>query len=574
MLDDEGKPGRRRYTAAAANCLTSAVLGYTMQSLEVQSDDATHRHGISLSYTEGHAMGFLDDYFEDKEHGGLFHAMSENFQEIRDSDKHADDQFTAARASVIAAMITHDPVTIRDAEAAVGQVIKRFEDPRHGGYFSAADRTWRIIDRTKNLVVGGELFGVLMHLYEVSQNDAYLLRALDFLDVLLERAWDGEHGGFFPLYQEDWTPSADSKDLKTQASMLQHINGSWKDGMDSPYGARSARHKKHAEAFADLLIERCTDSVNGGFYTDFSADWRPVQRDKDVAGLAAFALALYFHYHNMGPSIWGPRKGSHAYTGKPYPAAYAYRGPAPQCEQVSGKAYRYGRAVVEIADLLLQHAWDGDRGGFYTSLTERLEPRDRAKRFATQMDCLLALNVAYRLSGFERFQKRLAEAVAVLEDRCFDAEHGGVYAAFDRDWNPVCRDKLCGLNLMSMGILSMMAPVVNNLPVTRQTIVLWVEPSLRVVPPDSPAQFTVTVQNQGFAPQRVRVGGLTSPSRWMEPADLAFDLAPHEVRSYKLTVRPPEGMPAGRYPFEITGVPAGDVGEYASASGMIEVRER
>ena len=145
-------------------------------------------------------MGFLEDYFEDREHGGLFHALSEDFAAVRDSNKYAHEQFTAARVSVIGAMITHEASAIEDAENAVKKVMQRFEDTRHGGYFSVADRAWKIIDARKNLVAIGELFGVLMHLYEVSKNDAYLLKALDFIDIALRDAWDMKWGGFFSWY--------------------------------------------------------------------------------------------------------------------------------------------------------------------------------------------------------------------------------------------------------------------------------------------------------------------------------------------------------------------------------------
>ena len=38
-------------------------------------------------------------YFEDKEKGGLFHAMSEDWAECIDTDKHAEEQFADARTA-------------------------------------------------------------------------------------------------------------------------------------------------------------------------------------------------------------------------------------------------------------------------------------------------------------------------------------------------------------------------------------------------------------------------------------------------------------------------------------------
>jgi mannose/cellobiose epimerase-like protein (N-acyl-D-glucosamine 2-epimerase family) len=510
-------------------------------------------------------------YFEDKEHGGLVHAMSEDWSAVRDADKHADEQFNDARTQVIGAMITHDPDAIVEAQAAVEKVMARFEDPQSGGFFFMAERDWKISKKEKSLGLTGEIFSVLMHLYEVSKRDAYLLKALEFLDVALDNAWDQRQGGFFSLYHQDWRPAIDVKDLATQATMLQHMNGSWKDGMDSPYGARAAAHRLRAEQFGDLLLAKASDPWHGGFYTAFTADWRPAETDKSVDQLASLALTLYFHYHNMGPSIWGPRKGSHAYTGRPYPDVYTYLGPAPSLDPVSERAYRFGQAVVDIAELLLEHAWDPQHGGFFTSLREGLAPAKDTKQIQTQITCLLALNVAYRLTGFKRFQQKLAEAVATIEERCFDPDNGGAYLAFERDWQPAVRDKICGPNLMAGGILSMVAPVAKDMEVTRQTLGLWIEPAIQEVAANGAALFTVTVQNQGFQRAGIRVGGLSTPSRWMHPGDMRFDLGPHQIATYRLCITPPPGMPAGVYPFELTCLYEGGVSQYVAAAGRVKI---
>lgn len=508
-------------------------------------------------------------YFEDKENGGLFHAVSENWAQPVNTEKHADEQFNAARTHVIGAMITHDTEAIHDAEEAVSEIIKRFEDTRNGGYFLAADKSWNIIKKEKSLLHTGEIFSVLMHLYEVSKNDSYLLKAVDFLDTACERAWDRAHGGFFTLYTDSWSVATGTKDLETQCAMLLHMNGAWKDGMDSPFGAKAALYKKQAQEFGNLLFDKTEDTVHGGFYTLFTKDWKPAAREKDVAGLAALALTLYFHYHNAGPSIWGPRRGSHAYTGRPYPPTYSYRGPAPGLDPIGDDAFRIGKKVLSLADILLEHAWDSQHGGFYSVLNENLTPAAQTKLLSTQISCLLALNVAYRLTGFPRFQQKLAEAVQVMEEKCFDAENSGVYVSFERDWTPTVRDKICGPNLMVGGILTMVGAVASGMQVAGQMLSLWIDPAVQKIRKNSSARFTVTVQNRGFAAQKVRVGGLTAPSRWMEPGDITFDLAPHEIKTYELTITPPDNMPEGAYCFELTCLPEGPVGEYISAGGKL-----
>lgn len=516
-------------------------------------------------------MSFFTNYFEDKEKGGLFHVLSEDFSKVLNQEKHVDDQFTSARSYVIGAMISHEPEAIKEAERVVKEVIDRFEDKRNGGFFLKADRNWNILDRKKGLSESEAVFGLLMHLYEVTKEDQYLLKALDYLDLIFERAWDQKHGGFFSHYNEDWSKVGETKDLSTQAGILQHLGGAWKDGIDSPYAARAESFKKRAEMFADLILEKARDRVYGGFYTSFTADWRPLKKEKEISHLANLALTLYFHYHNVGPSIWGPRKGSHAYTGRPYPAVYAYRGPAPVTDPIPSRAYPYGRTVLEIADLIIEKAWDSEYGGFYTELSETLTSFTEKKTLSTQIAALMALNVAYRLSGFQRFREKLVEAVKIVETKCFDEAHGGVYTEFSRDWCPLTKEKVCGPNLLMSGLMSMFAPIIEGIQVTRNTLKIWVEPPFQKVREGNSALFTVTLQNQGFEAVKVRVGGLSAPTRWMDPPEILANLLPHQVTSYQLTITPPPGLPPGPYYFELTLAPAGEVSEYISAGGKIVV---
>ena len=117
----------------------------------------------------------------------------------------------------------------------------------------------------------------------------------------------------------------------------------------------------------------------------------------------------------------------------------------------------------------------------------------------------------------------------------------------------------------------MMAPVASGMNVTRNTLAIWVDPQVEKIGKDGSARFKTTVQNQGFETERVRVGGLSAPSRWMEPSNTTFDLSPHEVKSYSIIITPPKGMPEGAYPFEITCMRAGEVGDYVSAWGKVVI---
>ena len=77
--------------------------------------------------------------------------------------------------------------------------------------------------------------------------------------------------------------------------------------------------------------------------------------------------------------------------------------------------------------------------------------------------------------------------------------------------------KVCGPNLLVNGILSMLSPIVTDRDVTRNTLRIWIAPPVSSISRGQSALVSVTVQNQGFAPIHVRVGGLSTPTRWMNP---------------------------------------------------------
>jgi len=98
---------------------------------------------------------------------------------------------------------------------------------------------------------------------------------------------------------------------------------------------------------------------------------------------------------------------------------------------------------------------------------------------------------------------------------------------------------------------------------------IWIEPVSCSIGRGQSALVSVSVQNQGFAPVHVRIGGLSTPTRWMAPPEMLMDLSPHEMKTFQLTITPPADMPAGTYPFELTAAPAGEVYEYVSAGGNV-----
>ncbi len=518
-------------------------------------------------------MQTMLDAFTDKEHGGVYTAVSEDFQKVVDPGKLAFDQFTLGRSYIFQHMGSGQPQPKDKAVELVDFALRKFEDADNGAYYRAAAQDWTIVGKEKDPALLGEIFGIMMHLYEITYDDAYLLKGFDILDVMIDKGEDKDHGGFFDSYAEDWTPIAKTKSLETQMQMIQHLGGAWKDGIDSPYAVRAESYKQKSIELGNLVVEKMADPEHGGFYKTCNADWSVKDDSKDPKEIASAIMCLFFSYHNRGPVIWGPRKGSHAYNaGRVIHDVYSYRGPGPDPRPVSMDAYRLGKLVPDTARLLVEKAWDGQNGGFYRSLSRDWQPTDKTKSAATQAAVLFALNIAYKMTGEATFRKALSETVGVLLQKASDPQHGGYYESYGEAWAPAKKEKTFAANMQVLGIVGMVMPTINGPEVSPLTLKVWIEPATLTIKDGEAGQYTVTIQNQGFSPEKVRLGGMFAFTRWMDPQESVIDLGPHQVHTYNLSIKPPKGLAGKSYPFEISAVGLSDRSEYVSDLAILNIQ--
>jgi len=158
-------------------------------------------------------MERLLDGYRDEVNGGIYHALSEDWSTITDSSKYCEDQFLLARTFVFQNMMTGNPASRDKARELTDFAIEKFEDRVNGGFYKKFTKDWKIADKEKNLHVLSNAFGTIMHLYEITFDDYYLLKCFDLLDLVLDKCWDKTHGGFFESYSENWTPKGDTKNL-------------------------------------------------------------------------------------------------------------------------------------------------------------------------------------------------------------------------------------------------------------------------------------------------------------------------------------------------------------------------
>ena len=507
---------------------------------------------------------------QDKVNGGYYHACSEDLTQVTNRTKYAADQFMLARMLSMASLAGNRGMAIA-AGKLLDMTIEKFEDKKNGGFYSAASEDWTIIDTTKETALLAESDGPILHYYEIVLDDKYLLKMFSIMDLLYEKCWDKKNGGFFDSFTEDWTPKSGVKSLKTQMSVLQALVGAWKDGIDSPYAVRAELCKQRAGELVALLFEKMWDKRNGGFYTSCNEDWSVKDPKKDLRAHAAALSSLSFHYNNIGPCIWGPRRGSHAYTGKPISPNYSYRGPAPNPLPITKEAYQLGKWIVDLSLLAMDKFWDKENGGFYNSCSEVWEPLDRNKAALANDSMASALNIIYRLTGFPEIRERVSQLVTTMTDKAQDAKNEGYYDEYTPTWIPLKKEKTLIVNLEAPVLMSMFQATVKNPPTPKAMFRVWIEPRQITIKDGESGNYKVSIQNQGFAAEKVRIGGIIALSRWMTPGESVISLEPNQVYTYTLTFAPPAGLRGKTYPFEITVLPESSPGLYYSEEAVMRI---
>ncbi len=508
----------------------------------------------------------------DRSYGGYYHSVSENWDIAKDSTKSFVDHLILGRMLLFSASATGDLNRIEEGEKLVNLAINKFSDKKNKGFFSTLSRDWSsILDGLKTTFLMASSIGTILHLYEYTLKEKYLLKMFEMMDTLRSNCRDYENGGFYDSFTEDWTVKSDQKSLQTQISVLQALNGCYKDGVDSVYAEKAEEYKKEAEKLAKLVLKKMYDKEHGGFFSSCDAKWVQKNLNKDVKQNAQAITALIFHYNTIGPVVFGPRIGSHAYTARPIWPWYSYVGPAPSMEPISTEAFAFGEAAAETVDCLLQRAWDTESGGFHPYCSREWAPLKKEKDVLVQSTCLVALNMFHRVSGFDMVREKIALMKRLLETRTWDFKNNGFYKNLGESWKPLSTDKFTEVNIEVPGALSMVQTILSSPAIPKFKPRIWIEPRDIRTSEGETFPFTVTVQNQSFLPDKIRIGGLTSFSRWLSPSDYSIDLKSHQVARFTIQLTVPRGLTGKTYPFEITAISMNDATQYSGATAKITI---
>jgi mannose/cellobiose epimerase-like protein (N-acyl-D-glucosamine 2-epimerase family) len=508
--------------------------------------------------------------FEDRERGGVYHTFSEDLTKVINPNKYSLDHFAVVENHLVNFLLRGDAKELEQAEKLMSLALDKFEDKGRKGFFTATSKNWVTTDDSKDTAIMAKITQVLFLLYECTMNEKYLLKGFDTLDLLLSQGWDEKDGGFFNSFTADWGVKSSLKTLPTHIQILLALEAGWKNGLDSKYAGKAEYYRQRARELADLIEEKMYDTKYGGFFTSCNSDWSVKDSRKNTEALFRAVAAFSIHYNQLGPMIFGPRKGSLSYYGKAFPSGYVYRGPAPNPDLLGMDAYHFIKLAGDVATLLIKKAWDDKKGGFYNICSQEWEPVDANKEMLTHAAAINGLNTFYRSTGMGEYKEKLNQVLNLLDDKAEGEVTPGFFDIYNFNWEPIYREKNLFTNLETYSAISSARPTLKT-SYPRIRFKVWVDPDNITIREGEAAEYKITIQNQGFTEEKVRIGGFTSLSSWISPKELFIEIPPHQIVTYTLQVRPPFGLMHKKYPFEITVVPARDTSQYFTGSAGVTI---
>jgi len=294
-----------------------------------------------------------------------------------------------------------DPAYLAMADHAYADLLARFHDREHGGFFWSVSADGGVARDRK------QVYGQAFAIYALSEYHAAtgkrepLDLAIAVFRLIEQHARDRRHGGYLEAFDRRWQPIADVRlsavdqnDPKSQNTHLHVMEAYtnllrvWPDA-----GLRRAQAE-----LLDIMLSRIVDPATGHLGLFFAEDWMPRSdkisygHDIEAAWLLTEAAAAV---------------GDPAFTARIHPLA------------------------VKIAEVTLAEGIDSDGGVFNTG-----DPGgviDRAKEWWPQAEAVVGFLNAWQLSGQEGFLAAALHAWEFIETRLIDRQNGEWFRGLDGD---------------------------------------------------------------------------------------------------------------------------------------------
>jgi mannobiose 2-epimerase len=305
-----------------------------------------------------------------------------------------------------------DPLYRDMADLAHGDLMARYHDKEHGGFFWSVGVDGRVTRDRKQ--VYGQVFALYaLTEYHAATKDGAALEAAKALFALLEKhARDPKAGGYFEAFARDWSPIADMRlspvdqnDPKSQNTMLHvmeaytRLLAVWRDDT-----VRAALRE-----VVELMLTRILDARTNHLGLYFTADWQPTS-DKISYG------------HDI-EAAWLLNR------------AAATIGDALLIERTRA-------AALKIADTTLAEGVDAD-GGLY-NMGAPAGVIDDTKEWWPQAEAVVGFVDAWQVSGDARYLAAAEKTWAFIEAYLVDKTNGEWFRGVTRDGHVIATFEKAG----------------------------------------------------------------------------------------------------------------------------------
>jgi len=275
-------------------------------------------------------------------------------------------------------------------------LLGKFWDTEHDGWFWEVDRRGEPIEPHKGTY--GHAFAILsLSEYARAFGDE---RALDMarrtFNVLEERVYDAERGGYRERFRRDWTGP---DPMRTQNSQMHLVEALLALGEVSG----EARYLDRALKLCRLMDRKLFDHAHGCLPEFFHDDWSdfPEHRGDSVQPGHQMEWAwLLLRVHGHRPQDWLVERAE------------------------------------QMMDFGLRHGWDEEFGGFYTDLSRTGEVTNAAKLFWPQCEGVMAPLWLWRHTGDDEYWAAFELAARYCFEHFVDREYGGWFGELTRENAP------------------------------------------------------------------------------------------------------------------------------------------
>jgi cellobiose epimerase len=340
---------------------------------------------------------FWEAHSIDRQSGGYWTHLLRDGARYSQGDKYLVMQTRMIYSFSIAYRLSGDARHLELATHGVEFLIGHFRDLRRDGWVWSVNRKGEQLDRAKRPY--GLAFAVyaLAEYHRVSGDRTTLELAQRTWELLDEKAWDPELGGFYHELGEDWTPVNTTKRIDTILHNLEGLSALLAATGDNDY-LQSIRR------LCDVIVERTWDERTGCTHEWFYRDWHEDQTN--TSGQA--------NYGHVAETAWFLASVG-AHTGET----------------------RYRDLAQAELDYALARGWDTERGGLCSYGDPAGEVSDWSKVWWMQSELLDALAIFYRLTGDDRYADLLAAQATYIAEVQRDPVFGEWYARCARDGAPL-----------------------------------------------------------------------------------------------------------------------------------------